>query len=380
MSLRQPGSSIKPISVYAPALEYGVITPNSVFEDKPINYNGWSPKNAYSGFRGGLSIKAAVKISTNTIAVQVLDKLGVDRSFNFLKNRLGITTLVDGRTVNGKVYTDKTLASLGLGGLTDGVTVFEMAGAYSAFANEGVYIKPHTFSKVLDKNGKTILEADTSGTVAMGKQTATQMLELLAGVTTPGGTGSEAVITGMQTLGKTGSTDNNCDRWFIGMTPYYVGAVWYGFDIPKSMHFSYNPAVRIWTKVMTGIHSGLPSKKFDINYSNVRTTGGVTIKVCSVSGLLPSDACVDENGNSTVIYKNVPYGGGPHETCSAAHHTNQPPAGGGTGGENGAPVSENGENAGQTEPPAAETEPAAGDNPEGGAEPSVNEAPPPAAE
>lgn len=263
MSPRAPGSSIKPLAVYAPALEYNVISPYTEYSDTKITRGKWSPKNAYDGFKGNMSVANAIKISTNTIAVQVLEDLGIDRSFDFMVDKLGFTTLVDLRTSGDKQYTDKTLASLALGGLTDGVTVYEMAAAYSVFPNEGVYIKPHTFTKVVDKNGKVVLEADKKETIAMSKRTALQMTQLLMGVTSPGGTGSMAYVEGMPVAGKTGTTDNVHDKWFIGYTPYYVGAVWYGYDVSKTLpSHTVNTAVTTWSKVMNKIHKDLPTKKF----------------------------------------------------------------------------------------------------------------------
>ena len=315
MTLRQPGSSIKPLAVYAPALEYGIITPSTVYEDKKVTYGSWSPKNFYSGFKGSMPMTTAVKLSVNTVAVQVLNDLGVDKSFNFLKNKLGISSLVESKTVNGMVLTDKTLGALALGGLTDGVSVYEMAGAYSAIANDGVYIRPHTFTKVLDKNGKVVLEADVTKTTAMSKQTSLQVKQLMLGVTASGGTGVEAAIAGVPIAGKTGTTDDNHDKWFAGITPYYVGVAWYGFDIPKDMgYYSYNPAINLWKKVMTDVHSSLPSKSF----AGVKTSVGV--EICNVSGKIATDICVDAEGKPTTTYKSFYYASVPSGSCSIENH------------------------------------------------------------
>lgn len=315
MTLRQPGSSIKPLAVYAPAIEYGIITPSTVYEDKKVSYGSWSPKNFYSGFRGNMTMTTAVKLSVNTVAVQVLDDLGIDKSYNFLKNKLGISSLVDSRTVNGNVVSDKTLGALGLGGLTDGVSVYEMAGAYAAIANDGVYIRPHTYTKVVDKNGKVVLEADATKITAMSKETALTMKQLMLGVTAAGGTGVEAAIPGVPIAGKTGTTDNNYDKWFAGITPYYVGVTWYGFDIAKDMgYYSYSPAIRLWKKVMTDVHSKLPSKQF----AGVKTT--VNVEVCNVSGKIATDICVDADGNPTTTHKSFYYTSVPSGSCSIEEH------------------------------------------------------------
>lgn len=363
MTLRQPGSSIKPLAVYAPALEYGIITPSTIYEDKKVTYGSWSPKNFYSGFRGNMTVTTAVKLSVNTVAVQILDELGVDKSFNFLKNKLGISSLVDSKTVNGTVLTDKTLGALALGGLTDGVSVYEMAGAYSAIANDGVYIRPHTFTRVVDKNGKVVLEADTTKTTAMSKDTALQMKQLMLGVTASGGTGVEAAISGVPVAGKTGTTDDNYDKWFAGITPYYVGVTWYGFDIPKDMgYYSYNPAINLWKKVMTDVHSGLPSKSF----AGVKTT--VNVEICNVSGKVATDICVDAEGKPTTTHKSFYYTSVPSQSCSIEEHEK---AGEAAGEEEETPPSAADELKTPTEP--AETDPLPVSPPDV----STEEAPPP---
>lgn len=316
MTKRPPGSSIKPIAVYAPALEEGIITPYSVYEDKMVTYSGWTPSNFYSGYRGDMSIRTAVKLSTNTVAVQVLKDLGVEKSYDFLVNRLGITTLVNSRTENGKVYSDKSLASLGLGGLTDGVTVYEMAAAYAPFVNKGIYIKPHLYTKVVDRNGKSILEANVTKSVAMSESTATTMTELLMGVTAPGGTGSSAKVSGFQTAGKTGTTDHVYDKWFVGYTPHLVGAVWFGYDIASTIpSYATNTAINTWTKVMNIIHQKLPAKSFD------GVNEFVNVSICSVSGKIAAEHCVDENGNSLAVSQYLPGGAVPSETCSPEDHS-----------------------------------------------------------
>lgn len=315
-SVRQPGSAIKPIAVYAPAIENGLITAGSIYEDKKITIGNWSPKNQYSGFRGPMTVQEAVRISCNTVAVQVLQELGVNKSFNFMKNKLGVTSLVEKREQNGKVYTDLTLPSLALGGLTDGISPMEMTAAYAAIANNGLYIQPHTYTKVVDRNGKTALEMKPETHVAMSEKTAKQMTSILYSVTQSGGTASTAQISRMTVAGKTGTTDEDKDRWFVGYTPYYVSAVWCGYDDAKPIgSLSTNPALAAWKKVYTKIHQGLPSKSFDgINTS-------YDVSVCSVSGkLYNEDVCKDEAGNPTKKTMRVTAGTAPKAYCTAEDH------------------------------------------------------------
>lgn len=276
-SVRQPGSTIKPISVYAPAIDQALITPETVFEDAPYTKDGWSPKNWYDGFKGNVTVKTAIEQSMNIIAVKVLELVGIDRSFDFLKNNLGITTLVEKDVRDGKEYTDKLLNSLALGGLTDGVTVKEMAAAYAPFANKGVYIKPHTYLKVVDHSGSIIIDKETiESHIALREQTAFTMTQMLEGVV-KNGTGAYAQFSkNMPVAGKTGTTSEDKDRWFVGYTPYYVGAVWFGYDSPKPMQQllkgRQNPAVIIWKNVMELIHKNLAVKEFPQLTGNGRGT------------------------------------------------------------------------------------------------------------
>ena len=316
MSPRQPGSSIKPISVYAPAIEEGIITPMSVIEDGAITIAGWSPVNYYAGFKGDMTVLEAVKLSTNTVAVKVLEKLGVNKSYNFITKKLGVSTIVDSRLDNGKIVSDKNLPALALGGLTDGITTYEMAAAYSAFVNDGLYIEPHTYTKVVDSKGRTLLEKEPKTVTAMSKKTAQMMCQLLNAVTRTGGTGVAAALPNVATAGKTGTTDDNKDRWFVGFTPYYVGAVWYGFDEPKNMSYlTNNPALQAWKKVMVEVHKKLPYKSF----GGVSQTFDVT--VCSKTGMLYTATCVDENGEPTKETKQYTLGDAPSVKCDPSNHT-----------------------------------------------------------
>jgi len=316
MSPRQPGSSIKPIAVYAPAIEAGNITPMSVIKDEPITIANWSPVNYSDKFQGDMTVLQAVKNSTNIIAVKVLQELGVQKSFDFLSKKLGISTLVDSRVENGKIVSDKNLPALALGGLTDGITTYEMAAAYGAFVNKGIYIEPHTYTKVTDSNGKLLLEKNVVTVTAMSEKTAQMMCQLLHGVTQSGGTGASAALSNVATAGKTGTTDDNKDRWFVGFTPYYVGAVWYGFDEPKNMNYLVgNPAAKVWKQIMTEVHKSLPYKGFGGVISKI------DVEICSVSGNLWTSECVDASGKPTKEVKNFNYADAPVVKCDPSNHT-----------------------------------------------------------
>ncbi|MGM9551334.1 MAG: transglycosylase domain-containing protein [Clostridia bacterium] len=284
-TLRQPGSSIKPIAIYAPAVEYGLVTPQTIVSDTPVTIGDWSPRNDDRSFRGNITVASALAGSRNVPAVKILQRVGLERSFSFLTKNMHISSLVESREENGKVFSDKGFASIGLGGLTDGVSVLEMAAAYVPFASKGSYYEPSFYTKVLDPSGEVILERTPKAQPAISETTAVTMTQMLQGVVTSG-TGTSARLSSMPSAGKTGTTSNNYDRWFVGYTPYYVGAVWYGYDTPKSLRgISGNPSAKVWKGVMEQIHSNLPYKDFN--------TLGATSKVllCAQSGLLPNSTC-----------------------------------------------------------------------------------------
>lgn len=279
-SKRQPGSSIKPLSVYAPGIELGKLNSATVIKDEKVTIGDWSPSNSYSGYKGNMVLSKCIEISSNTTAVKALQTVGIENSYNFAKNKFHL---------DGIVPSDKSLASLGLGGLTNGVTVRDMAGAYGALANGGVYNTPHTYTKVLDSTGEVLLEFDEEPVRAVSEATAFIMTEMLGSVVTgSSGTARAAKLNNIPAYGKTGTTNDNKDKWFVGYTTHYVGAVWFGFDTPKnlkSVGITNNPSCVIWKNVMNKIHSGLTSDGFEAPESVKKTS------ICSQTGMLASVGC-----------------------------------------------------------------------------------------
>ena len=256
-ALRAPGSSFKPLAVYAPAIELGLITPSTLVNDAPreeveMSQNQWYPNNSDFKYRGIIDIATGVRLSLNTVAAQVLDKLGLDASTNFLKNKLGITSLVPD---------DYNYASLALGELTNGISVREMAQAYCTFDNSGIFTEARTYSRVTDAAGNIVLDNQPKTHVAMKSSTATNITSLLFSAANYG-TGSESIFSGQAIAGKTGTSSYNWNRWFAGYTPYYVGVVWTGFDQPEQMYVYGNPAAQVWRRVMQQVHAGLEYKSF----------------------------------------------------------------------------------------------------------------------
>jgi len=264
---RPPGSSIKPIAVYGPAIEYGLISPSTLVldaNDEIIQLEGtnWYPKNSGGGNYGIITIADALRRSLNTVSAQIMDKLTPETSYEFLINRLGVTSLVPA---------DCDYAPLSLGQLTQGITAREMAQAYCALANDGQFTYSRTYSKVTDSKGNIVLENEPRTQTAFSQDTARTMTYMLQNAV-QSGTGTEANLGSlMPAAGKTGTTTDSKDRWFCGYTPYYVAAVWTGYDSPAVMSFSGNPAAQIWKSVMKPIHEGLEYKSFNISYGKSPT-------------------------------------------------------------------------------------------------------------
>lgn len=287
---RQPGSSIKPIAVYGPAMDAGIIVPTSSVYDKAlkeVNGQPWPRNDSGKTSNSPIVIKNAIARSVNTIAVQVMDMLTPQASYDFLTQRLGVELVSYRENADGTTQSDIDYAPLALGGLTDGVTVREMAGAYSTFINEGVFAQTRTYTKVVDSNGEIVLE-NTPGT-SLGFEnvrTAYYMLECMQAVTSYG-TATVATIPGVETAGKTGTTSANYDRWFCGVTPEYSAAVWFGFEQSYTLSgVSGNPATNMWTTVMRRVHENDSGLVFDSHPEDFEN-----VQYCMDSGLLPSAAC-----------------------------------------------------------------------------------------
>ena len=254
---RSPGSSIKPIASYGPAVDLGLITPDTlVLDENDIALRGtsWFPQNDGGQNFGLVSIYTALQYSLNTVAAQIVDKLpmGPQTSYDYLTTRLGVTSLVPA---------DCDYAPMALGQLTNGITVREMCQAYCAFVNDGIFTYGRSYSMVSDKEGNVVIDNMPNTIQAFKPNTAYVMTYMMQnGV--EHGTGTEAALWTVPVAGKTGTSGDYKDRWFVGCTPYYVAAVWTGYDTPEIIHVSGNPASQIWRKVMAPVHEGLGWKSF----------------------------------------------------------------------------------------------------------------------
>lgn len=311
-SKRPIGSSIKPLSVYAPAYDLGLITSATVIDDTPAEYNTdmdrYWPKNSPAVYDGRTTIAKAIGVSKNTTAVKLVNQLTPQYSYDFLTEKLGV----------GLVRSDIAESPMALGGLTYGMSVLETAGAYTMLANDGVYSKPRLYTKVLDNKGKVILEKGEKHSIAVDKTTAQIMTKQLCGVV-ESGTGTGATLRyQIEVAGKTGTTNNTYDLYFVGYTPYYLGATWFGYDQNRTLaKFGPNQALAGWNTVMTRVHervfekvnSGEETlKKFD--YSGLEEA-----EFCMDSGKKPSELCALDYRGSRVTTGYFKKGTEPMETC-----------------------------------------------------------------
>ena len=310
---RQPGSSIKPLSVYSPAVEFGMISPISIVDDYPlyIREDGtpWPYNSGSTKYRGLTTIKDALTRSVNTIAVRIVENMVTPaESFKFVEERYHID-LVDELVVGNQVKSDKDTAPLALGGLTQGVNTRDMAEAYATFANNGVYTESRTYTRVEDSSGVVILQKDPVREPVIKDTTAYYMNNMLSNVVTAG-TGTAAKLPNMVAAGKTGTTSENYDRWFVGYTPYYTAAVWTGYAQNEKITQS-NPAVPLWQKVMSRLHEGLENKSFPA------PNGLVTVDAfCLDSGLLATEYCTLDPRGSRVSSETVHQDDLPTDVCT----------------------------------------------------------------
>ena len=274
---KQTGSSMKPLADVAPALQEKIITAATVYDDGSTRFGkNYEPKN-YNGFKGLINIRSFIRTSQNIPAVKIMVELTPKKSLEYLQN-MGISSL--------DPVTDNVL-SLALGGMTSGVSPLEMASAYGTIANDGVYISPTFYTSVTDANGETVLTPKQETRQVISKQNAYIMKTIIQEPVKSGGTATYCAIPGIDVAAKTGTTDNDYDRWLCGFTPYYSAATWYGYDNSETVYFSGNPAGQIWDAVMTDIHKDLPSATF------VRPEGIVEKTVCKTTGCLASKNCTN---------------------------------------------------------------------------------------
>ena len=279
-SPRQTGYSIKPLTSLVPGINEGIITPSTIYDDDSTDFGikGWSPKD-YNAFKGLISVRSAITTSQNIPFIKVVDELTPAKSAEYME-RMGVTTISD---------KDKTsLAAMSIGGLTTGVTPLEMAGAYATIANNGIYRRPMFYTKVTDPEGNTVLEGNQDSEEVISEQAAYVIKNLLKSVVEDSnGTAKYCKISGIDIAAKTGTTNNNYDKWLCGFSNYYTGATWYGYDQNEEVTGSTNVAGRIWSAVMSKVHAGKDKTTFN------QPSGVVTETICRVSGKKATSKCSD---------------------------------------------------------------------------------------
>ena len=287
-STRQPGSTFKIVSTYAPALNELGMSLATTFEDEPYNYPSGQPvKNASGSYSGTTTIRTAIRNSINVVAVKCLEQVTPELGLQYLDN-FGFSTLAHGTEAdtdaNGNVYTDANLP-MALGGLTYGITNIDLCAAYATIANSGNYIKPVYYTKILDHNGNVLIE-NTSAEKSVIKESTAFLLTSAMEDVVQQGTGTACQLDNMAVAGKTGTTDQYNDLWFAGFTPYYTCVVWSGYDdnqkIPDDAR---NFHKNLWRKVMSRIHEGLEYRDFQ------QPSSVEKISICSETGLLPRTGC-----------------------------------------------------------------------------------------
>ena len=276
-SARQTGSSIKPLTSLVPGINEGIITAATIYDDSKTEFqNGkYSPKD-YNTPRGLVSIREAIRTSQNIPFVKVVTELTSSKSTDYLQ-KMGVTTVEKDRDV---------LAALSIGGFTDGITSLEMAGAYATIENDGVYRTPLFYTKITDSNGNVVMEAKQKTEQVISPQAAYVIKNILQTVVSSG-TATYCKISGIDVAAKTGTTNGNYDKWLCGFTNYYTAACWYGFDKNEEVTGSTNVAGKIWSAVMTKVHSGKASSKF------TQPEGVVTATICRASGKKATSKCTD---------------------------------------------------------------------------------------
>ena len=286
-SPRQPGSTIKPVSVYGPAIDTGAAYWSKSYQDSPsqvINGQPW-PKNQFGQGGGGyVTLQYGLAQSMNTIAARCLLDVGLDTSYEYVTEKFKLGHLIE--------EYDKSYAPLAVGGMRYGATTLEMAAAFQAFGNGGTYNQPYFYYKVTDADGNVLLDRSNYDSHKAIEPSSAEIMNKLLRTVMQYGTGTPYNVSGQVTFGKTGTTDDDHDRWFVGGTPYYVGAVWYGYDTPQEIYYyNNNPAGNLFKYVMDKVHSGLSEKEFPYAPSGVTDA-----YYCTATGMIASSGCPSQLG------------------------------------------------------------------------------------
>lgn len=281
-AIRQTGSASKPLAVLAPALDKKIITAASKIIDEPTTFSdnteeGYSPAN-YNDYLGEITVRRAVESSQNIPFVKIMEQVTPQTGISYMKE-MGITTLTE---VDNNI-------NLALGGLDKGISPLEMAGAYATIANKGIYLEPSFYTNAINSLDKIVVKSKQERHRAISKDVALILTSLLTEpVNGKNGTATYCAIPNIEVAAKTGTTNDNYDRWLCGYTPYYTCVSWYGFDISESINYNHqNPAGLLWSSVMNQIHNKLEPS----NFSNLLNSNLERITICNETGLYATDNC-----------------------------------------------------------------------------------------
>ncbi len=275
-SKRQTGSAIKPLAVLVPGIDNKVFTASTIYNDEQTTFEGeYSPSNN-DGYLGKITVRRALESSQNVPFVEMMEEISPATSISYLE-KMGITSLTD---------EDESLA-LALGGLQNGITPLEMAAAYATIANDGEYIEPTFYTSIVNSEGKTVLKANQETRTVFSEQVAYIVKELLTQpVEGSHGTATYCSISGIDVAAKTGTTDENYDKWLCGFSTYYTAVTWFGFDQNESIYYNnQNPAGIIWANVMRRVHNGLQNMSF------IKPTSIETATICASTGMVARTGC-----------------------------------------------------------------------------------------
>jgi len=288
---RQPGSCFKVLASYAPAIDQNLCSAGTFLKDEPYTIGGWSPNNWWgSSYRGYATVREGIRDSMNILAAKTIVDAGVYNSYNYLLN-FGFTSLQEG-DIN---------ANISLGGLTEGVSVLELTAAYGTIANDGVYMKPTPYTKVLDHDGNVILEYNFEGKRVIQETTAFLLTDMMEDVISGGGTGGLARFktNKMPVAGKTGTTTDDKDLTFAGYTPYYVSGIWMGYDTPKKIKYDKSYHLIVWRTIMDKLHDNLAYKDFE------KPSGIMTASYCAIQNSIPIPGVCENDYYGAGYYGNM---------------------------------------------------------------------------
>lgn len=314
-----PASTLKPLALYAPMIDEGIINWATVLDDTPVSFvgkestGGGYPRNSPDVYQGLITVKDAIKLSKNTVAVKLCKQYGVRRVFAGLKRRFGFEGLVDNEIRDSKKYTDVAISPMAMGQLTDGITLRELTSAFGSFPSYGIYRRADSYSRVIDSDGNIVLECGDKGKRIFTEETAKVMNMLLSEVTSDGTAKQITLKEYFDCAGKTGTSSGNKDKLFIGYTPYLTAGIWCGYDRSDRGIYSLSKNhLEIWDEVMYSLHEDVP----DASARVFSTEGLEYSEYCKDSGEMICEKCKYDPRGDRSEFGYFKKGDSPKDECS----------------------------------------------------------------